>query len=237
MTNDVLTVMDLAVAFRSPNHLAYRNMLRDTGISSEFQRKLFQEKEKVNYDKFLERHAELSKIVKSAIDEYQENIGDYEKTLEILEQRIKEVETRLDYLRQTAGEIKAKLQKNRNDKDELEKQEKRLEQMKRYTLVHPTASITAIDKRRDTTIIVSQYDADSMGFDRFADLVIDSEEYCDQEDLVICKGVQKFNSKEEEMSAIMYVSLVFEFWANDKPFDLLYNHEGIKYILDNLGIF
>lgn len=137
------------------------------------------------------------------------------------------------------NDAKRELSKAERDKNELEKvllpqQEKKLEEMKKFTLVHLSATLTALDKKRTTVIVCTKFDAEIMRFNKFADCVVDTaDDYLPQEDIPYgARG--KFNTLQEFYSAIEYVKLVLKYWAEDKSYELLYNSEGIRYILDSL---
>lgn len=46
----------------------------------------------------------------------------------------------------------------------LSVQSKKLEQMKKFVLIHPTATLSTLDDKKDYVLVCTKFDADTMQF-------------------------------------------------------------------------
>ena len=127
---------------------------------------------------------------------------------------------------------------NEKQKRTLSVQEKKLEKMGLFVLVHPTATLSALDKKVDSIIVCTRFDVQSMNFEHFADKIEDTSNF---EELNVTDfpedASSKFSTSKDYASAIEYVKMVARYWVENKPFELLYHDDGVQYILDSMKLF
>lgn len=239
----VSTVRKLAKAFKDTNHMAYRELIKSAKLSKEMSQKLFKKNDKPDLPKEIKHQEEMIELIKEAIIEKEAAEIALDRQRQELEERIAELETKLSALKETFAQMNQLMSKINEDEailqQEFSKQSKKLDKLNRFSLIHPTATLTALDKASATTILVaSKTDVEYLGFDRFADLIIDTDEAFVLTLEAIPDDISKmFETKRELKSALAYTELVYKFWAEDKEFDMLYNHEGIKKLIELLNIF
>lgn len=245
----VVSIQELAKAYNSTNYGAYHLMLEQCGVSAELKKILTKKNDEWRFAKNVERQIEMIEMLEKVVDglsakitkvdkKYAEAYERYEKArklsstaMRIYKRQIANMETARREM-ETARQCK---QNNKEDKQQmeaaLENNVKKLKQMQMFTLIHPTATITALDKKRDTVLVCTKFDAIIMQFKKFADEVEDTS----ADEIEIPYGArEKFATEDAFESAVEYVKLVVRYWAEDKPYNLLYNDEGIKYILEEI---
>ena len=242
-------LQELAEVYNSKNYGAYRQVIEQIGLSGEFKKILMKRNDEWRYAKNVERQMEMLEMLEKVIEGLKAKVmkigADYDKAKEEYEKAKKkyDIATRIQkFQEEKMAKAKRKMEEvNRhkitikNDINEMEnalkQNEKKLKKMQRFTLIHSTATLVGIDKRHETVLVCTKYDVERMKFDRFVDEVEDTSFY----DLDIPYGArEKFATEQEFESAIEYVKLVIRYWAEDRPYDLLYNCEGIKYMLEEI---
>lgn len=100
-------------------------------------------------------------------------------------------------------------------------------------LVHPSARLSAFSTKIGTGILIcTKYDSSRLSYRKHVDKIITAQE--NYKDLIPEDAINYFESQEEFESAKEYVNLVLQFFFNGDDYELLYNSEGIKYILDSI---
>ena len=243
----VVTIKDLAEAFNSTDHMAYKNMLKQEGVSDGLKAVLTKPKDKSRYSKNLENQQHEVEVIEKVIFDYEKEAKQHEKEcnkacdeydgakmkyeaakriMERQQRKIEEAEAKIHS--ETMKKKKAEEQKQEME-TLLTDSNKKLEQMKKFVLVHPTATLGSLDKSRWSVLIATKFDVMQLRYKRFADEIIDTAD----DPIYIPEGArEKFETEEEFKSAVEYTKLVVRYWAEDKPYELLYNSEGIKYMLE-----
>lgn len=241
---EVVTIQDLANAYHSKDHLAYRNLINNSGISKQLKGTLIQRQGEKHITKNPNLQEQYIENIKSRIHEQNEEMEQIEYAFQNAQKKLKKAQAVLKkekFLKMVQDDVKKQEQRKnlaQSDKHKLEetlsKEEKKLKKMKIFALVHPTATVNALDKNSETTIVCTKFDSDNMQYGIFADIIANTskEDFFERE--ILEDARKKFSSKEEFQSAIEYVKLVFEYWANDRQYKLLYNSEGINYILEKI---
>lgn len=243
----VKCIQELAEAYNATDHQAYRRMIDEMNISGDFAKVLKSKKEdKWRFAKNVERQTQVIEVIEKSIEGFGDKIVNHEENYQVayaeyerakkfhdaavrMQQKQAERMAKAKIKMQMAIKSKANAEADKMIMEqELIDNTNKLNQMKKFTLVHPTATVTAIDKRSQTVLVCTEFDANRMRYRIFADQIIDTS----ADELDIPYGAeQRFSSEEEFRSAVEYAKLVVRFWAEDKPIDLLYNSEGIQYIL------
>ena len=235
-------IQDLAEVYNAVNYPTYRTTVRMLNVSKELKSTLIRKTDELRFIKSVERQREEFEIVEQQLLRWNEEIKKAEVSrmqanhkLECAKQALRVAqlmmkEAQEEYRKQQ--EMKCKAEQERSDWEKLITiQRKKLERMKQYTLVHPTATITALDKKRESVIVCTKYDATKMNFKKFADCILDtSEDEFAVDELIPQDASERFSSKEEFLSAIHYVRMVVQYYMQDKPYQLLYNSSGIRYL-------
>ncbi|MCI8309376.1 MAG: hypothetical protein HFJ45_04080 [Clostridia bacterium] len=239
--NAPTTLRDLAEAYNSPNHLLYRKKVAKLNVSDLLKQKLYQKRRAdLLFTKNAKIQEEEIEHTEKTISEEEEKIAKNSKELDKYIKRMKKISRVLEELNARISRIKQEMKESESYlgilKDTRTAQERKLDQMRIYTIVHPTATITALDKKKDTNIIVSKFDADQMRFERIADYVDDGENSIEREDILPFVIPSMFESEKDMESAICYVQVAYKYFVNygRSAFCPLYNHEGIKYILNSI---
>lgn len=253
-----LTVRDLAEAFNSSNHQEYRNMIDRAGISGKMRQFLLR---KAYYIRFQEdcakfREDRLAIMERSLSEQEAEN----EETLNALEVSEKELEEAGKSLSQAQrafnlaqkqlndeqakyDEILARYQLNQEkfrrgsskqeDQERLIKEaQKLLREAQNYVLIHSTATLTSVSKKYGI-LVCTRYDSNELHFHKHVDQVIDIPDNS-YADLIPADARNLFGSDEEYNSAIAYIELVLKFFFDGCQYELLYNSDGIKQVLDSI---
>lgn len=243
----IASLNDLAEAFKNNDYRAYQTLLRSAKLSKEFTKRLTSKDDTWRKSKSADYQAAAVEIISNVIQNVDEDIKEQEivcadagQKLQMAEKALKEAEAKYRDARKYFDNQMSKKKKLEGEKKATEglrvQEIKKLEQIRKLTLVHPTATLSSLDKRRETTIICTKIDAKRMGFTRFVDYVFE----CTDGNLVDKEVLKKVQSElgdlEEFSSAVEYVKMVVRYWAENKEYELLYNSEAIKQMLENLGI-
>ncbi|MCI8471435.1 MAG: hypothetical protein HFJ35_08365 [Clostridia bacterium] len=243
----IVSLMDLATAFKHNDYRAYGRLVKESKLSEEFTKRLTSKDDSWRKAKDADYQAAEVEILDDVIQNIEEDIekqkkpsSDASEKLQIARKKLKRAEDEYKVAQKYFDEQKANMEKLENDKKEVEalrvQEIKKLKQIKKVTLVHPTATLSSLDKQKDTIIVCTSFDAKRMEFTRFVDRVFDSTESNLVEDAVLREAEKELNSFEELLSAVEYVNMVFSYWAYNRDYELLYNSKAIQLMLDSLNL-
>ena len=115
----------------------------------------------------------------------------------------------------------------------FESAKKSLTEKKHYIIVHSTATVCSLSRKINKGVLVcSQYDASTLSYKKHVDKVVNCKE--NYSDMIPDDAIMYFDSQEDFESAKAYVSLILKLLFEKADYELLYNSEGIKYILDSI---
>lgn len=216
--------------FYSPNYRAIWALFESEKISKKLQDMAMGKK--MNKDESWQE--DYLEIIRDNIEELEETIAKYDSLCQEAEEAYQKAKATWEKTKQRKAIVEVAKQR---DLEKLQKEEKKLERMKIFVLTHATATLSALNKKIDSIIVCTEFDLERMNFNHFADRIEDTEVFEQLLKSDIPKdAVSKFESVEEYVSAIHYVRMVVQYWSEDKPFELLYHDEGIKYILDSMNL-
>lgn len=238
---ELTNIEELAEVYHLVSNSQYRGLIKALKLSDQMKDVFLNQQDSLRFVKNVEKE-------KAALEVNEDKFLALERERTRSEIALIDAQNKLQWARKVLKEAEeeVKRQKERRSKILQEKehceqliceQRKRLEQMSRYLLVHPTGSIRALDKKRNKAIVCTLFDKKRMRFKRFADCIIDTtgDEFEVEKSILqdeVARG--KFSSEEEFASAVQYVKLVVQYDLEDKPYELLYNSEGIKYLLGKI---
>lgn len=228
----VVSIQELVEAYHSTDYRKYREVMKKANVSSELQKTLLKRKEEWRFARRLEFQEEEIELIKKIVWQLGIEARKEEKEYRQVCIELNKAEAIFRHAETAWKRAKKRKEEAENKKKEmeelLEQQSKKLEQMKKFILLHPSATLTALDKKLDSVLVCTKFDVERMKFNKLADCVMDAPDV----DLEVTKEMEeKFTSKQELDSAVEYAKLAIHFWLEDKPYELLYNSEGIKYIL------
>lgn len=234
----LVRISDLAKACNSSDYWEVWRLFERENISKELQRMVMGKQSNKNPN----WQQEYIDMIKGSIKAQEEKIAKYEQEYQKAEEQFKKALENFRNAKESLEKAKerknAAILTNEKQKSELSRQEKKLEKMGCFVLVHPTATISALDKKVGYTVVCTKFDVESIKFKLFADRI---EETLDFEELsktdFPADAFSKFSTSKEYTSAIEYVKMVARYWVENKPFELLYHDDGIKYILDKIKLF
>lgn len=259
--NNVTTIRDLATAFSSQDHLEYKKILDNSGISKDARKFLLR---KVREIRFGEDCAEFRKnqlnIIENELDKHQfasnESVAFCEKVYNALNEANKVLAEKRRNLRlaqqavekaeKEVAELNAlythwqQISARENSQVEdysrvLETAKKALHESEHYILVHPTATLPAFSKKVGAGIFVcTKYDAEKLHFRKYADHVITPEEDYVKDLLSGTNTKSLFESEDEFKSAMEFINLVLQFLFEGKDYEILCNSDTIMNILDSI---
>ena len=246
-----LRLIDLAKARKSSDHRLYKETIVSASIGDDCKRLLLKQNgskprpRNVQWQKefieMLETQKEfndkLFEDMRMGLIGYDERMNmaraDYEDALEELEEaeiKLKKAQKEYELFRK---KMTAQASEQKMLEQEIANEHKRLEQMEQILLLHPSATLTALDKKCGHTIVCTSYDkVDCCGV---ADTIVDTTNVDLVEDVPEkVKGM--FSSERELKSAIEYVKLVLVYFIEDKDSQLLYDSQGITDLLKLQGM-
>ena len=235
----VATLYDLAGAYKCRDKYAYRRLLENAKVSDNFKKRMTTKKAKGKRYKNPIFQEEEIKVLKNAICDLDTEIKKQESDCKEAEETVRIAAEELRKANQVLKEKKERLASLSSKKSLIQnctkEEERKLEKMMNFTLVHPTATLSSLDKKHETTIVCTKFDIDTMKFAKFVDLTYDCEENLISEEEF--KQIrEEFETVEQFISAFEYVKMVAKYCVEDWKCELLYNSPSIKHMLDILGI-
>lgn len=248
-----LRLRDLAKTRNSSNHKLYQETIRSMSLgvdckrlllksnsskprprSAQWQKEFIEmlESQKAQKDVLIEDMridlTGLGELTKMAKAEYEDALA------ELKESELKLIKAQKEY-EQFRKKMTAQVNEQKMLEDEISNEQKRLEQMEQILLLHPSASVTALDKRCGYTIVCTAFDQmDCCGVE---DVVEDTTILDLFEENVPEKIKGMFSSEREFYSAIEYTKLALVYFIEeDKAPKLLYDSKGITELLKLQGI-
>lgn len=231
----VVSIQELAKAYYSTDYKEYREVMNKANVSKDLQKRVRQKKPEGEFGKRIDFQKQEIRVVKKIAYQLELEAKEQEKNYEQVCKKVNQAEKEF-----RIAEIawkKAKKMKEDAEKKQLEMEEllalqmKKLQQMEKMILLHPSATLPALDKKRNSILVCTKFDVERMTFLKFADCVMEAADV----DIEVTKEMaEMFVSKQELDSAVEYAKLAIYFWLEDKPYELLYSSEGIKYILDTV---
>lgn len=246
-TERVTTLNDLAEAFKQSDYRAYGRLVKASQISAEFTKRLINKDDAWRKSKNADYQAaevgildDLIRSIEEKIKKQENPFSDAMEKLQLAKENLKKAEAEYRKAQENFDNQREKIKKLEVEKKEIEKlrtlESKKLKQIKKVTLVHPTATLSSLDKCKDTIIICTKFDADRMKFTRFVDAIFDSESENLIEDTVLEEAKKELNSIEEVLSAVEYVKMLAYYWSNNKDYELLYNSKAIQLLINSLNL-
>lgn len=233
-----LRLLDAAEFFNSIEQWKIWKFLEEQDISKELQKKLLGKLGRRG-DKDVERQKEYIDMITDSIEKVDETILEYQKDYEKAKKELQVAERNFQQakklLEKVARQKEIAINEKQIIKGTLEQEQKRLEKMKLFVLVHPTATMRRIQKKIDSTIVCTRFDADRMNLNYFPDKIEETESFAEID--LPKDAFSKFSSEVEKESAIQYVKMVLAYWADNKRFELLYHDEAIEYMIQSLELF
>lgn len=247
-----LRLRDLAKTRNSSNHRLYKDTIASAPIGNDCKRLLLKQNGNKPRPRNVQWQKEFIEMLETQKDQKDFLIEDMRIDLiglhEIMNMakaeyedvlaELKEAEIKLRKAKKGYEKFKAEVSALTNEQkmleDEISNEYKRLEQMNHFLLLHPSATITALDKKCGHTIVCTSYDqVDCCGV---ADVVEDTAILDLLEENVPEKIKGMFSSEKELYSAIEYAKLVLTYFIEDKKPLLLYDSLGITELLKLQGI-
>ena len=251
-TTETLRLSDLAKMKKAKDHRLYQETIRSMSIDVDCKRLLLKSngsKQRPRNQKWQEEFIQMLESQMSQKNEQIEGMridltglgelmnmakAEYEDVLaELKESELKLKKAQIRY-EQFRKKLTAQINEKKMLEDEISNEQKRLEQMEQILLLHPSASVTALDKRCGYTIVCTAFDQmDCCGVE---DIVEDTTilDLLDENVPEKIKGM--FSSEREFYSAIEYAKLVLTYFIEDKKPQLLYDSLGITELLKFQGI-
>lgn len=234
------SIYDLARTYQARNHTAYQSLLTAANISRDMKKRLTTKKENWRDKKnpqFQEAEIELSESLLGRIDK---QIEEQKNICQSVDEEVKKAQEALQAAMEKFNEQKQKEEDLKKEKKQIEsiiaQKKEKLQKMQQLVLVHPTASISAIDKKRENMLVFTRFDLDNMVFSK----VVDSVFKYNGEDLLKKEEVEpvreEFETRDEFFSAVAYVEMVVYYYSEGYNYELLYNSKGIKHMLELVGI-
>ncbi len=170
----------------------------------------------------------LGELMNMAKAEYEDVLAELKES----ELKLKKAQIRYEQFRK---KLTAQINEKKMLEQEIANEHKRLEQMEQILLLHPSASVTSLDKRCGHTIVCTAFDQmDCCGVE---DLVEDTTILDLFEENVPEEIKDMFSSEREFYSAIEYTKLALVYFVEeDKAPKLLYDSNGITELLKLQGV-
>lgn len=235
----MVSLYNLVEAYHNNDRNAYNRLLKNSRISEEFKKQLTTEKDTWRKAKNPTVLEDAVKKLQNSIEQLDEEIclqndlymTSYEK-FEVMKEKLRLAEETIIMHQKQIEELKKQKDMAQNLMNGIEDN---LQTIKKYTLVHPTASISSLDKRRKTTIVCTNFDMQNMKFTKFVDYVF----HCDEDVLKLESEEldqmrEEFSTFEEFLSALEYVKMVVTYWIHEQEYEVLYNSKGIKHMLEKI---
>lgn len=244
----VATLYDLAEAYQNRDKRAYRRLLENAGVSKELKKKLTTKSEEWRKSKNPEFQEEEIKLLKRITCELNEQIREQEELCENAYQKVQEAQELLAeaqeslkkasqaYEKEKKKEVELK-EEEKSTEDIIRQEEKKLKKLQKFILLHPSSTISSLDRRQENMIVCTKFDFDNnKGFSK----VVDSIFHCEEGNLLnkadLEQAREEFETLEDFLSAIEYVKMFTIYWAEGIEYELLYNSPGIKKMLDILKL-
>lgn len=259
--NNVTTIRDLATAFSSQDHLEYKKILDNSGISKDARRFLLRKAREMRFDKncaefrknqmailedelvehqfALNESSAFCEKTYNALDKANKVLAEKRRNLQLAQQAVKKAEEKVAELNLMYTHWQ-RISTRENSQVEdysrvLETAKKALHEAEHYILVHPTATLPAFSKKVGAGIFVcTKYDAEKLHFRKYADHVISSEEDYAKDLLSGTDSRSLFESEDEFKSAMDFINLVLRFLFEEKDYEILCNSVAIMNILDSI---
>lgn len=259
--NNLITIQDLATSFSSQDHLEYKKMLDNSGISKDARKFLLRKVHEIRLDEDCaefrknQMHILENELAKhqfasnessafceklyNELDEASKILAQKRRNLRLAQQEVKQAEeevSKLNGLYTHWQQISAQENSKVEDYSRvLETAKKALHESEHYILVHPTATLPAFSKKVGTGIFVcTKYDAEKLHFRKYADHVIEPEEDYTKDLLAGEDTKSLFESEDEFKSAMEFINLVLRFLFREKDYEILCNSDAVMNILDSI---
>ena len=244
MINEVkklLTIRDLAKAY---NHKEYKLLIN--GFPNDTRKYLTRKSDSKLANSFTSQVPEESFLTEyeSALNKAMQEFRQTDKKLEDTRKELINAELALSNALKAVSRAKEDYkdilyihQKTINDISQkrymFESAKKSLTEKKHYIIVHSTATVCSLSRKINKGVLVcSQYDASTLSYKKHVDKVVNCKE--NYSDMIPDDAIMYFDSQEDFESAKAYVSLILKLLFEKADYELLYNSEGIKYILDSI---
>lgn len=179
--------------------------------------------------------------IKEELEIYEENVDKARALYEAKKDELKEAE---DLLKESEATYRSAHADYCNEMcinstmiKAVEAERQRLKQMDQYLLIHPSAKLTALNKRCGCSLVCTAYDNENCCY--IADIVedtSDSKRFTLMEEEVP-EGIRNmFATEKSYKSAVEYVKLALMYEVEDKNPQLLYDNVGIKKLLKLQGL-
>lgn len=242
----VIRICDLANAYQQ-SYVDYLMLLEVLDISTEYKSMLASINDDWRTERKISHHEEQITELTVEVSQLEEQLEKQEEAVTNAYKELQQAEEALKAARKQFEEAQECLYQRKRQKEKLEKKQARkqeslnnhkrnLEKLKKYTLVHRTATLSSLDKKKETTVVCTRYDAEKMGFAKFADYEFHCEDKSMLEEYVIQEAKKQVESFEEFASALEYIKMVITFWAENKPYELLYSSKTIKFMIESLHL-
>ncbi|MGN1297681.1 MAG: hypothetical protein ACI4VH_04575 [Clostridia bacterium] len=237
------TLADFAELKKLSDYSAVMRFFKKSKHSIDLQRKMIG---KNQYKNNPQKQEEYIRIIEEGLEDQKLKIQQCQAIYQSAKDNVERALQQLKKAKKTLADAENALKEARNMENAekalqsklettLLEQTKKLEQIKVFALVHPSATLTALDKKINHTFVLTRYDLKNMNLESFADIIEDTDSnLIDSE--IKKEALEKFHNQSNYESAIEYVNMVIKYWIENKPFVLLYNDDGIRYILERIGV-
>lgn len=224
---------ELVKAYHSTDYRQYRQLMKEAGISNELESRLRNKQEEGRFAKSIEFQQDLIEVVEKSLWERKAKEEACQKEYQATFEAWQTAQEALKVAERNFKQAVEAKEASKREKEEMEEvllqQSRKLENMKKFVLIHPTASLSALDKRKEGVLVCTKFDSERMNFRRFEDCVIEA---ADIELDIPQESKKKFASNRDWESAVEYVKLVVQFWLEDKPYEALYSSKEIKEMIE-----
>ncbi len=244
----VATLYDLTEAYQNRDRMAYRRLLENAGVSKELKKKLTTKSEEWRKSKNPEFQEEEIELLRNLICDLNEKIREQEDIRKSAYRNVQEAEELIAEAQERFKKANQIYKKEKEKEDELKEEKKstenliaqeakKLKKLQKFILVHPTATISSLDKRQENMIVCTKFDFDN---NKGISKIVDSIFHCEEGNLLnkadLEQAREEFGSLEDFLSAVEYVKMFTVYWAEGVEYELLYNCPGIKRMLDLLKL-
>lgn len=230
-----INLQELAKAYHATDYRQYRQVMKEAGISNELESRLTKKYEEGRFARSIEFQQEeiemLEKVLWTVRDKAEVCKKEHERAYQAIQTAQEELRIAQRNFKQISEELEARKQEKEEMEEILLQRYKKLEHMKKFILIHPTASLSAVDKKREGVLVCTKFDSERMNLRRFEDCIMEA---VDIELDVPQEYKKRFACHKDWESAVEYVKLVVQFWLEDKPFEALYSSQAIQEMLDTV---